>query len=209
MKFEKTKNEPEIKKEEVVKRLKEFNKFAEELFNLSFVKKLQGSGYKINWKSGAGFAAELRGPDDEAIKAFVNDIRRFFQKGEDTLKIHRLIPVYTSDLIEESEKKIFNEVMSELDEFNKKTTNHIINGENLTNERVAEVFLYGKFAHRSKGTKEVHDKWEEISPIYISLKNQFITILHNYLIFINNIVYANNQILQRLGSNEQAKIQAN
>ena len=187
-----------MNKEEVISKLEEFNKFAEELFNLSFVKKLQGSGYKMSWKKGEGFKTELKGPDDEAIKAFVNDLRRFFQKGDDTLKIHKLIPIYQSDLIEEAEKKVFNQVMRELDVFNKKTTNHIINGENITNEKVLEVFMYGKFSHRTKGTKEVHDKWEEIPPMYISLKNEFVTVLHSYLIFINNIVFANKETLRKL-----------
>lgn len=188
-----------MKKSEIMSRLKEFNLFANELFNLSFVKKLKDSGYKIHWEKGKGVETELKGPDDESIKAFVNDIRRFFQKGKDTLKIQKLIPIYQSDLVGESEKKVFNKVISDLDKFNKKTTNHIINGENITNEKVLEVFLYGRFSHRSKGTKDIHDKWEEISPMYIPLKNEFITILHNYLIFINNIFYANNQVLKKLG----------
>ena len=203
MKSGTTTNEPEIKREEIVNKLKEFNKFAEELFNLSFVKKLHGSGYNMSWKSETGFEAEFRGPDDEAIKAFVNDIRRFYQKKGDTLRINTLISVYKSDLIEESESKNFNEIMSKLGEFKKKTTNNIINGENLTNERIAEVFLYGRISHRTKGTKDVYDKWEKIPLLNVALKNQFITIMHTYLEIVDYIIYTNNQVLQKLDSNEQ------
>ena len=191
-----------IAREQIIKKLEVFNKFAEELFNLSFVKKLQGSGYKISAKQGEAIKVEFRGPDDEAIKAFINDIRRFFQKGDDTLKIHKLIPIYQSTFIDDSEKKLFNQVMSELDSFNKQTTNHIINGENITNERILDVFFYGKFSHRTERVSEVHDHWERIPPMYISLKNEFITVLHTYLIFINNIVYANNQVLRKFKQNE-------
>jgi len=186
---------------EVIDKLNEFNRFAEELFNLSFVQKLKNSGYKVHWEKGKGFKTELRGPDDEAIKAFINDIRRFFQKGriKDSLKIQRLQPFYQSDFVEDSEKEIFNRQISELNSFNNKTTNHIINGENLTNERILEVFLYGRFSHRTDGTKNIHDKWEGIPPMYVSLKNEFITILSNYLIVINNIVYANKLVIKKLG----------
>lgn len=188
----------DITKDSVIKKLSEFNKYAEELFNLSFVKKLKGSGHTIAWTKEKGLETKFRGPDDEAIKAFVNDIRRFFQKGEDTLKIHKLIPFYQSDLIDESEKRIFNRVISEVNKFNGRSTNHIINEENITNERLLEVFLYGRYSHRSKGTKEIHDAWERIPPMYISLKSEFIYALSTYLRFINNILYANNQVLKKL-----------
>lgn len=189
-----------IDKLEIVEKLEEFNKFAEELFGLSFVDKLKGSGYSIDFKRGGPVKIESRFPDDEAIKAFINDIRRFFQEGKDTLRIYKLMPIYMSELINESEKEVFNQVMSDLEKFKQKPTNIIIYEENITNEKVWEVFLYGRFSHRSNGTKDIHDKWEG-TPLYIPLKNQFITVLDTYHCFIDNIVYANNQILKRLGSN--------
>ena len=189
-----------MENKEIIDKLTEFNKFASELFDLDFVKKLKNSGYSMKWEKGKGFSTEWRGPNDQEIKVLVNDIRRFFQKGKikETLKIHKLIPIYQLDIIDDSEKNIFNKQISELNKFNKKTTNHIINGEDLTNERVLEVFLYGKYSHRTEGTKEVHDKWEEIPPIYISLKNEFITILAVYLGLINNIIYVNKKVIEKL-----------
>lgn len=189
-----------MENKEIINKLTEFNKFANELFDLDFVKKLKNSGYSMRWERGKRFSTEWRGPSDQEIKAFVNDIRRFFQKGriKETLKIHRLIPVYQLEVIDKVEKDIFNKQISELEKFNKKTTNHIVNGENLTNERVLEVFLYGKYSHRTEGTKEIHDKWEEISPMYISLKNEFITILTVYLGLVNNVVYANKKVIEKL-----------
>ncbi len=139
--------------ENIVKKLEEFNKFAEELFSLSFIEKLKGSGFEMDFKRKGHVKIEYKGPDDEAIKAFVNDIRRFFQKN-DTLRIHKLYPIYISDLLNEAEKITFNQVMSDLEKFNKKTTNIIIKGENITYEMIWEVFLYGRFSHRSERTKD-------------------------------------------------------
>ncbi|MBN2251165.1 MAG: hypothetical protein JW724_03725 [Candidatus Altiarchaeota archaeon] len=185
---------------EVITRLQEFNKHAGELFSLSFVQKIKGSGYSIRWDTAEGFTTDLRGPDDEATKAFLSDIRRFFQKGDDTLKIHKLIPLYKSSFVCDSERKIFNRVLSDLEKFNQKKTPFSIKGEKLTNKRVFEVFAFGRFSHRSEGTKEVHDSWEKITPIYVGLRNEFNMILYNYLIFINNIVYANKETLKKLTS---------
>jgi hypothetical protein len=188
-----------MKEIEIIQRLEEFNKFAEELFELDFLKHTPKSGCTMRWEKGKGFTKlEIIGPDDQDIKAFVNDIRRFFQKGEDTLKIHKLIPIYQLDLVNNSEKKIFNRILSDLDKFNKKATNYRIGEECLTNEKIFEVFMYGRVSHRSKGTKDVHDRWEKIPPFYLLLKNEFICILHTYAILLGNVVYANKKVLERL-----------
>lgn len=195
-----------MKNDEIVKKLEEFNKFAEELFTLRFVDQLKDSGYKVDFKMNEALRTKYYGPDEEAIKAFINDIRRFIQKGDDTLKIHKLIPIYKSGLLNDLEKKKFNEVMSDLENFNREPSNIIINGENITNEKIWEVFLFGRFSHRSKQTKDTYDNWER-SPIYDILKNRFITVLQNYLFFIDHIIFSNNQILKRLGSNDQTRNQ--
>ena len=186
-----------ISKREIINKLNEFNKGAEELFSLSFIKKLNGSGCKIKYEREKGVSTEFWGPDDEAIKAFCNDIRKFIQKN-DTLKIEKLTPFYKSSLIKKDEKKSFNETIGKLNQFKKKSTNYIINGENLTNEKILNIFIYGKFSHRTKGTKDIHDQWEKIIPIYAPLKNEFINILYFFLVTINNIVYTNKKILKKL-----------
>ena len=59
-----------MENKEIIDKLTEFNKFASELFDLDFVKKLKNSGYSMKWEKGKGFSTEWRGPNDQEIKAF-------------------------------------------------------------------------------------------------------------------------------------------
>ena len=184
-------------KQEIIEKFSDFNKEAVEIFNLSFKDKLPGSGVKYSWSRDDGILkGELKGPDDESIKAFCNDIRKFIQKN-DSLKIEKLVPFYQPDLLEQTEKGMFGKEMSQIDKFLRSNSNHIINKKNYTNDEILEIFLYGKFSHRTEGQKELHDKLEK-NPLYLSLKNVFITVLYSYLVLINNIVYTNNEVMKKL-----------
>ena len=187
-----------MNKKDVTEKLEEFNKHVLELESLSFFDKLAGSGYTINIEAATGVTkVEYRGPDDEAIKAFGNDIRKFFQ-GNDTLFIHKLRPVYLSKYAEQSEKDVFYKALRDFDEFNKKYTRFEIVTEKLTNERIFEVFMYGKISHRTKNIKNVYDFWKKHPVMYTALKNEFIRVSSVYSTILNNIVCANEQVLKKL-----------
>lgn len=191
-----------MEREEIIKLLSEFNNSAKELFSLSFGEKLKNSGYSVHWDAQSKrISTELRGPDDEAIKACCNDLRKFIQDN-DSLKIEKLIPVYKSPLIEDAEKKDFNQSMKWYYDFKEGPASQkiVINGKELTNKDIFEAFLYGKFSHRSKGTKNIHDSWERQEPLYTLLKNEFIVILHGYLQNITNFGIVNNRVLEKLGA---------
>jgi hypothetical protein len=188
---------PKMKtKEEIIKKFEEFNKEAEPLFKLSFQEKLKGSGVRFSWsKEDKRLKTEFRGPDDEAIKAYCNDLRKFIQKN-DSLKIEKLVSFYQSDLINQKDKDLFGQQMSEIDKFLKSSPNHTVNGKTYTNQEILKIFLYGKISHRTEGQKEIHDSLEK-SPLYLSLKNIFVTILHRYLVLINNLVFINKEVLSK------------
>ena len=77
-------------------------------------------------------------------------------------------------------------------------------GKELTIKEILDVFLYGKVSHRTDGPSEIHDQWEQgIPAMYISLKFEFIMALQSYLTLINNLVYANNQVLKKLKTEEK------
>ena len=173
-------------KQEIIEKFNDFNKGALEIFNLSFKDKLSGSGIKYSWSREDGFLrSELKCPDDESIKAFCNDLRKFIQKN-DSLKIEKLIPFYRSDIIDIKAKEMFYKEMSKIEQFLRSNSNHIINQKNYTNNEILEIFLYGKISHTSQ--KEAHDRLKN-TPLYSSFKNIFIMILFNYLILIRNLIY--------------------
>lgn len=184
-------------KEQIINKIKDFNKEAKDIFDLKFNKEFQGSGVKFSWsRSDKILRSELRGPSDESIKAFCNDLRKFIQKN-DSLKIEKLVPFYQSKLVKEKWKKMFGKQMSEIRRFLDSNSNHTVNGKNFRNKEILEIFLYGKVSHRTEDQKKIHDQLEK-NILYLSLKNIFITILHRYLVLINNIVYVNNKVLEDL-----------
>lgn len=189
-------------KEEIVSALTEFNQGAKEIFDLSFKNKLKGSGVSYKWSKDDGILrTNLRGPDDEAIKAYCNDLRKFIQPN-DTLKIEKLTPFYQSKEVKGKFVSMFGKEMSEIAKFLKQSTNHRINGKEYSNQEILEIFLYGKFSHRSKQTKELHDKLAK-GILYLSLKNEFVNVLARYLYLINNLVYINNEVIKDLKNEEK------
>jgi len=205
-----------MEKDEAIKKLQEFNKAANEILSLSFIQKFHGSGFIAQTEEGAGFQfirtmkggapirlrrekgylCKIRGPDDEAIKAFCNDLRKFIQKN-DSLSINNLTPIYQSDLVLAGGRDRFNEIISDYEKFMKQQK-HEVNDEKLTNQRIFDVFLYGNVSHRSNGTKEIHDSWESNPGTYLFLKNEFISILYNYVEYIYSIIYVNGILLEIL-----------
>jgi hypothetical protein len=182
---------------QIIKKLEDFNKNAKDFLNLSFVKKSESAGFVIAWDNDKGLKTTWSGPNDEEIKAFVNDYRKFFQKN-DTLKVHKLIDIYKSDSIEEAERNIFNKSMKEIEDINNGSTNYRINSKIIKNSEVLEVFLYGKYSHRTEGTRDVHDTWENILPAYIGLKFEFVMILYKCLAVIYDIVKTNEEVIRKL-----------
>lgn len=184
-------------KKDVIEKFEEFNKGAKEIFDLSFKDKLKGSGVSFKWSKSDGILrTELRGPDDETIKAYCNDLRKFIQPN-DSLKIEKLTLFYQSKVVDVKFKKMFGKEMSEIYKFLKKSTNHKINGKDYTNQEILDIFLYGKISHRSEKTKDIHDDLSN-NILYLSLKNEFINVLIRYLYLINNIVCINNKVLEDL-----------
>jgi len=188
-----------MNKEEIVWMLNDFNKHAKELFALSFVSKIKQFGITINGGKDKLGGIEFRGPDDEAIKAFANDIRKFIQPN-DSLCIKKLWRVYKSKCIRKDEGMLYSEIISGFDEFNVFHSICTENGRNIANKEVLDVFLYGKFSHRSEKTKDKYDKWEKNPVWHFTLRFEFIRILSVYLSFISNVFFVNNNLLKRLES---------
>ncbi|MFA5097036.1 MAG: hypothetical protein WC490_00195 [Candidatus Margulisiibacteriota bacterium] len=191
-----------MEKEDIFKKLNDFNKNAEELFAHSFIKKLQNTGVSINWERDKGTSVQLRSPDEESIKAVVNDIRKFLQKN-DSLKIDKLQNVYKSKNVDKSEKDEYVNILKEREEFENSFAMLTVNSISLKVIDVFNVFLYGKYAHRSEGTKDIHDEWESIPVLYELMKNEFIRALHVYIQLISNIVCINKIVIAKLENDAQ------
>jgi len=188
-----------IKEADVISKLEDFNRFVKEVFTLSFIQKLSPSyGISLEIDKHGKSKIDLNIPDDESIKAIVSDLRRFFQNGNDTLRIHKLQVYYQAKCIEVSERRFYGEVMSYLATFNSEPSRCEIENGRITNEKVWEVFMYGRFSHRSKGTKDVHDAWEKDKVMYAILKVEFVKVLIGYCNILSSLHALNKKIIDRL-----------
>ncbi|MBU0460638.1 MAG: hypothetical protein KJ771_07575 [Nanoarchaeota archaeon] len=186
-----------ITKDQLLKKFTEFNEEAKEIFDLSFKDGLVNRKLKYSWSKDDGvLRSELKGPNDESIKAFCNDLRKFIQ-GNDSLKIEKLQSFYQSQLVEENEKKMFGKEMSQIDKSLQQHSSLAINSKVYTNKEILEIFLYGKVSHRTDGTKEEYNRIQN-TPIHLSFKDAFITVLQSYLILISNLVYINSEVIKKL-----------
>lgn len=191
----------------MIGRLEEFNREANEMFNLNFVKNPKVVAYRMHYKKIPQF--EYHGPiiEEDEVKAVCNDLRKFIQNRDDALCIKHLVPIYQSGLIGEKAKKMFEEAKQKQLEFRQWKTGIQIQDHTISYGEVFYVFLYGKISHKSQrasrggeSPKETYEQWEK-SGLYVPLKSRFITALRNYLDYIGRIVEANEEALKDLKSN--------
>lgn len=183
-------------KQEVIDYLKEFNEEALEVLNLSFKSKLKNKGFRLNWsKETKELKSEIRCPDEESIKAYCNDLRKFIQKN-DSLEVKKLCKVYNLSFFDSNERKMLAKEIREVNKFLKRKSSFSINGKNFTTKEILDIFLYGKYSHRT--LKNAYESIRKNPFMFAPMKNEFINILTFYLFHLNNIIYLNSQVLKKI-----------
>ncbi|MFA5061401.1 MAG: hypothetical protein WC494_03755 [Candidatus Pacearchaeota archaeon] len=187
--------------EKEINAIKLFNEKAEKLFNLSFTKKLTNSGYSFKFNKDLGrLDGSIKGPDDEAIDAFITTLRFFIQDNEPSSQ-RNLAKIYSKKLVPKNLAKEFSNARKATNTFLDSKSIFTINGENVTNRKIFNVFVYGGISHSSY--KKTYDSWNKNFLLFIPLKNEFVTIVS--LVF-NNILYIknlNSELLDFLSKNEK------
>lgn len=185
-------------KDQIIKKLEDFNRVGREMLSYSFKIKCLNISTTLNYKKGEGITSNIQKPDDESIKAFCCDLRKFIQDN-DSVSIKKINTVYCNDLIEESEKEIFREEVKFWKEVENEPTMFTFNNKKYLNKDIFEIFMYGNVVHESENNDNKR-KYESLKnmPIFHISEALFIVILRHYLIYINNIMYVNNIVIEKL-----------
>ncbi len=177
-------------KERAVKALELFNEKAEELLSSTFTKKVleEGTGVTLHWnweteEEKTNF--ERRGPNKEDIKAFLLDYR-FFIQDNDRSSFRNLKKLYSSDLLKAKFETRFD---SARDALNSLLDSPSIltesNGENPTQRKITDTFIYGGFAHANEDKEQLFKEWQGIPHFFPLIENEFVSTLIKILDIIN------------------------
>ncbi len=185
--------------------LKLFNEKTEELLELSFIKTLSNpdTGFTISGKrrddGNYEMSSEIRGPSQEAIKAFVLTFRYFIQNNE-TISFKNVSEVYAAAKVDSGLKKQFNSARVAVNEmldspnFMNLTYNNIIP----TNRQVMDTFIYGGLAHANPQKYQLYKEWMSYPPAAAIFQSCFNSILGHVLEAIIYISQVNEKAIQEL-----------
>lgn len=180
-----------MNEDEMVRKLNLFNSKVNELLNSSFLKKGE-TGFHISWKRGEGFETVLKYAGDDALRSFVLTIR-FFVQNNDDISLQKIKEIY--DELEDKIKREYNYLRDSLNDYLDSNTHIIYNGEKLTRKKVFKTFLYGHLAHLNKEKRRLYANWKKIPPLFVSIKNQFLIILYDFLNVLYQIKLLNEKVI--------------
>lgn len=195
------------KENSIIEDLRLFNEKADKLFRLSFVKTVfeSNTGVTIsgkltdegNWQ----ITSSRKGPNEEAIDAFVLTFRYFIQDNEKS-SLRNLSEYYEIAPIDAEYKKQFKKIRKEINDFLDKPADILFkfNNQKLTRRIILDTFIYGGLSHSNdKGKKALYDSWMQIPPFKVFIENEFVYIL--------SVMFRGIKIIRVLNTSTISKIQ--
>ncbi len=181
-----------MNKAEAVSALKLFNEKADKLVNSRFIKYIQENGLKVSIKSSVeeGVNISVVFPDQDAIDAFVLNLRFFIQDREPS-SLHNMDKLYNETVITPTLKSDFASIRNKLNsELDKKTS---INwkGKDITYREIFMAFVYGELSHVNPDKKAIFDAWMKDKYFASFIAAEFHNILFYFVHCIANIKKTN------------------
>lgn len=176
-----------------------FNEKVDKLVSSRFIKHVQENGMKVSLKSSIYKPVEISDnlPDQDAIDAFILNIRFFIQDNEvsslsNMAKLYNDIPV-SSDI-----KDDFNFARDKLNSELDKGSIFNLHGKHLTKRDIFDTFIYGGLAHANPTKKQDFDTWMKIEPLAAFITSEFYNSLVYFLHCIAYIKKTNLKALQEI-----------
>jgi hypothetical protein len=184
--------------------LKLFNEKAERLLNTRFVKHLEETrklSVNISAKKGQGVQVTRILPDQDAIDAFVLTFRFFIQDNE-TSSFRQISQTYDKLPISSELKKNLVDWRKGLNDYLDKNTSVAIQGKNLSNRELLDIFIYGGLAHANTQKKAIYDNWKKMGLVYQILEVEFCSVLETVLRAILYVAGMNKKAMEETENKE-------
>jgi hypothetical protein len=140
---------------------------------------------------------ERRGPEEEAIDAFVLTFRYFIQDNEAT-SFRKMEQHYLAAPIDAGLQQKFSQLRREVNEYLDGETNINFNGEELTRRRIMDTFVYGGLSHANEEKRRLWKTWMGDLFMAVMFENEFLVVLSNIHIAIEMIKRMNEEALKHL-----------
>jgi len=183
-----------------------FNEKATKLENYSFTQIVfnQDTGFTVSLKNireQPSLEVQRRGPDDEAIDAFVLTFRFFILDNEKS-SFRNLASIYDALPISEEKKNNFKEARAYINKALDSTSFLNIDGMTLTYRHILETFIYGGLSHANENKKKEYDIWM-LNPFSNQIvTNEFVYILGYIFIVIFYMRNLNTEVIKELVAKE-------
>lgn len=186
-----------MEKAETIAALNLFNEKVDKLVNSRFIKYIQENGLKVSMKASVekGVNISVVFPDQEAIDAFVLNIRFFIQDREPS-SLHNMDKLYNETEIIPTLKSDFSSVRNKLNSELDKKTSINLNGKDITYREIFTTFVYGELAHANPDKKVIFDAWMKDKYIAPFIAAEFHNILLYFVHCIANIKKTNLKVLE-------------
>jgi hypothetical protein len=194
--------------EQQINDLKFFNEKATKLENFSFTDTVfnQETGITISFKNEPQPLVNIqrRGPNDEAIDAFVLTFRFFIQDNEQS-SFRNMAAIYEHLPISEERKEEFKVARKRLNDFLDSNSFLNIDGVLLPYRHILDTFVYGGLSHANEKKKKEYDLWM-LNPFSNPIvTNEFVVTLarvFDVIVYVRNL---NNEVIEGLGKTKASE----
>lgn len=184
---------------DAIRALRLFNIKADKLRNTRFIHALRekDTGFTLSAGIDRETTVEIRGPDSEAVDAFILTLR-FFVSDKEPSSFRRLAETYDSIVGLMDEKEKFEFARQSLNDFLDSRTMFKILDKEITNRHLFEVFIWGELAHANEAYKDIYDRWMQIPILNKMIANEFTRILGKFMSYISYMQQINQDTLSEL-----------
>jgi hypothetical protein len=156
------------------RRLELYNEQAEVLLGSRFAAVMFGqmTGVTLSWEEGGPLEATVKGPDDEAVRAFTLTFRMLFRNG-DGISFREIAEIYDAASVPAALREDCRWAREAMNQFLDGPTMFEVNQERITRRRLVEVFLYGGIAHMNPEKRKAYELWRGNPVLFAMMENEF------------------------------------
>lgn len=183
----------------VIEILRLFNEKTDDLRRSRYLKSIieNDTGFSLVIDNKGSTTVTVKGPDDDAIKAFVLTFRFFIQDNE-RCSIRNIAKIYEDLDIPEEIKEDFRINRKGINVFLNNYSSLKLNSEIVLLSKILDIFFYGGLAHANEEKKRLYDKWMSnivVKGIFVSEFHAILGTMFRFILFVEEL---NEKVLELL-----------